>query len=64
MSEQQNLPTYQELVDALCNVLDGIQDHHIQDRTGLSNEECDHIARVRAAVIHMWNNNKQGEIKS
>jgi len=48
------LPTYQDLVNALCDVLDGIQDHHIQDMTGLPDEDCDKIVSVRSRVIHLW----------
>lgn len=33
---------------ALVDVLDGIQDHDLQSMTGLSQIDCDHIARVRA----------------
>lgn len=33
---------------ALVDVMDGTQDHHIQDETGLPDAECERIAKARA----------------
>lgn len=50
-------PTYQDLVNALCDIMDGMQDHDIQAATGLSDEDCDFIAQVRQAVVPQWDVN-------
>lgn len=52
--ENQNLPTYQQLVNALCDYMDGVQDHEVQENTGLPDEDAQHIIDVRKAVLHLW----------
>jgi hypothetical protein len=51
------MPTYQDLVNALCDIMDGMQDHDIQSATGLPDEDCDFIADVRRAVLSSWDVN-------
>ena len=53
----ENMPTYQDLVNALCDIMDGLQDHDIQAQTGLPDEDCDFIADVRRAVRPQWDVN-------
>lgn len=50
----QNLPTYQQLVDALCDIMDGVQVHDIVAMTGLSDDDAAYIDNVRRAVTHLW----------
>jgi hypothetical protein len=45
------------LAQALVDVMDGVSDHHIQDRTALPESDCDRIAEVRTFAI---NHLKQG----
>lgn len=47
------MPSYLELVTALCDVLDGTQDHDIRNLTG-NDEDADKAAKVREAVKPLW----------
>lgn len=53
-----SMPTYQELVNALCDFMDGTQDHEIQEITGLPEEDAERIARVRRLAMYMWEVNR------
>lgn len=59
----QQMPTYQDLVNALCDFMDGTQDHEIQYQTGLSDENCNFIADVRNSVMNMWEVNGPREFR-
>ena len=48
--------TVQDLIDALCDALDGTQDHDIANMTG-EGHHVDLIIRTRAAVKPFWNVN-------
>lgn len=49
-AEVANGVTVQNLIDALCHVLDGVPSYHLQDLTGLTEETCEKISEIRAAV--------------
>lgn len=49
--------TVQDLVDALCDVLDGEQDHDIERMTG-AGPHVERIIKTRAAVTPFWNVNR------
>ena len=51
-----NLPSYEELVCALCDVLDGTPQHHIHDMTGLPEDRCVEISMIRQKVLEIWLN--------
>lgn len=42
-----------DIIDAFCTLLDGTLTHELVN-LGLSNEQADHISRVRAAVHDIW----------
>jgi hypothetical protein len=44
---------YSQVVCALCDVLDGEQDHDIAD-LGLSAADVADVCRVRTAVVPLW----------
>ncbi len=50
------LPSYADIAFALCDMMDGIQDHHITDETGLPSQRADEIAKIRAALRESWIN--------
>ena len=41
---------------ALVDVMDGTQDHHIGDETGLPEEDCERIAKARADARELVHN--------
>lgn len=41
---------------ALVDVMDGVQDHHIGDETGLPEECCERIAKARAEALELLSN--------
>lgn len=53
MRPAKGMPSYMELVTALCDALDGTQDHHIVDLTG-NEDDANKIAKVREAVKPLW----------
>lgn len=57
ISELFSLPSYDELVSAFCNVLDGVQDHDIQSMTGLPDKDVEDIIEIRRAVMDLWKPN-------
>lgn len=46
--------TVQDLVNALCNVLDGYSDHDIVGMTGFSLDQARQINNIRLAVKSAW----------
>jgi hypothetical protein len=52
--QEVELPTYQELVNALCDMMDGLEDDEVQSTTGLPEEDAERIVRVRKMIMHMW----------
>ena len=44
----------QDLINALCDVLDGEDVHDIKNMTGMSPEECERIDALRNTVKHHW----------
>ena len=63
MNEDINRPSYQDLVNALCDVMDGMQDHEIQEYTGLPDDDCKFIQDVRRAVYSRWDLNGPREFR-
>lgn len=49
-----SLPTYNDVVNALCDVLDGDPDHHIISDSGLDAKSAQHVVDTRAAVRPLW----------
>lgn len=43
----------QALIDGFCEILDGVQDHHIVDLTG-DDESADRIAVLRTKFRPLW----------
>ena len=58
-----NMPTYQDLVNALCDVMDGVQDHDVQSDTGLPEDESQFIIDVRRSVLSIWDVNGPREFR-
>jgi hypothetical protein len=54
VKQNDQYPSYQELVNSFCDVLDGVQNHEIQEMTGLPDEDVERIIRVRNAVTPIW----------
>ena len=46
--------TMQDLINALCYILDGVQCHDLGDMTGLSEEECDRLDTIRNVARQHW----------
>ena len=46
--------TIRQVICALCDVLDGVQKHDIRPQTGLPEECCEEISRIRDAVRDIW----------
>jgi len=46
--------TIRQVICALCDVLDGVQEHDIQGWTGLPEEDCGRIAAIRNEVSDIW----------
>lgn len=44
----------QELINALCDVLDGESMSDIQGMTGLSDDQCQRIATIRDTLSPLW----------
>lgn len=47
MRPAKGMPSYMDLVRALCDVTDGTPDHHMNDLTG-SEDDAQHAIKVRA----------------
>lgn len=48
------LPSYDDVVKALHDVLDGTANHDLPAQTGLAQADIDHLVKVRAATQDMW----------
>jgi len=46
--------TRKQLVDALCDVLDGYNEYDIQENTGLDLKRCKEIIKIKEAVKEEW----------
>ena len=46
--------TVQDLINTLCNVMDGVQNHDLVNMTGLPSDEADRIGEVRDSVQELW----------
>jgi len=52
-------PTRKDLIDALCDILDGIYDKYkIQNNTGLNLKRCQGILNIRDRVKEEWMSGK------
>jgi hypothetical protein len=40
------------IIFAFLDIMNGIQDHEIQENTGLLQERCDEIAQIRRELLH------------
>lgn len=44
----------QELINAFCDVLDGVNDHDIESHFGFSEEAANRIANIRSQLRLLW----------
>ena len=44
----------QELINAFCDVLDGVKDYDIESQFGFSEDAADRIANIRSQLRFIW----------
>jgi len=54
LMKSQNNVTRKQLVDALCDILDGLYEYDVQYKTGLNLTRCKEIVEIRNKVNNEW----------
>ena len=53
-AHQMDKPTVDDLIWALCEVLDGERPHHFAEIFGINDEEAKRLAKIYAAAQPFW----------